>query len=127
MNRSGQKLGEEALRGGRGLRGDIARRCAAKLREDLAHDRNVGGFGEEFAVVLPETGQVGAKVIAQRLRRGIEQLQIRQGGQSLSVTVSIGMASTDMANLETAREALIAQSDRALYRAKRNGRNRLEI
>ncbi|KAB2888583.1 MAG: GGDEF domain-containing protein [Desulfobulbaceae bacterium] len=83
--------------------------------------------GEEFAVVLPETGQVGAKVIAQRLRRGIEQLQIQQGGQPLSVTVSIGMASTDMANLEAAREALIAQSDRALYRAKRNGRNRLEI
>ena len=83
--------------------------------------------GEEFAVVLPETGKVGGKVIAQRLRRGIEQHQIKNNGQILSVTVSIGLVSTDMANIEITRETLIAQSDQALYRAKRNGRNRVEI
>ncbi len=83
--------------------------------------------GEEFAIVMPETGKVGGKVIAQRVRRGIEQYQIKNNNQTISVTVSIGLVSTDMANVEITREALIAQSDKALYKAKRNGRNRVEI
>ena len=83
--------------------------------------------GEEFAIVMPETGKVGGKVIAQRVRRGIEQHQIKNNNQSISVTVSIGLVSTDMDNVEITREALIAQSDKALYKAKRNGRNRVEI
>lgn len=82
--------------------------------------------GEEFAIVMPETGKVGGKVIAQRVRRGIEQHQIDSKKQTLSVTVSIGLYSTDMADGDIIKETLIAQSDRALYKAKRNGRNRVE-
>lgn len=82
--------------------------------------------GEEFAVILPETGKGGAKVLAQRLRRGIEQYQFMNKDQLISVTVSIGLVSTDMANVEITRDALIVQSDKALYKAKRNGRNRVE-
>jgi diguanylate cyclase (GGDEF)-like protein len=83
--------------------------------------------GEEFAIVLPETGKAGGNVIAQRVRRGIEQHQIKNNNQFISVTVSIGLVSTDMADVKITREALIAQSDKALYKAKGNGRNRIEI
>lgn len=82
--------------------------------------------GEEFAIIMPETGMVGGKVLAQRVRRGIEQHQTKYNNQSIAVTVSIGLVSTDMANVETTRQALIAQSDRALYKAKLSGRNRIE-
>jgi diguanylate cyclase (GGDEF)-like protein len=83
--------------------------------------------GDEFAIILPETGKTGGKVLAQRLRRGIEQHQMKQDNQSVTVTVSIGLVSTDMANVTITKNALIAQSDQALYKAKRNGRNRVEI
>jgi diguanylate cyclase (GGDEF)-like protein len=83
--------------------------------------------GEEFAVVLPETGTKGAKVLAQRLRRGVEQKKIENNGQPISVTISIGLAATDMSELELSRVALIECSDQALYMAKQNGRNRVEL
>lgn len=56
MKGSGQKLGEEATRGGGGLRRDIAGRGAAELCEKLADIGDVGGFGEERAVVAHEMG-----------------------------------------------------------------------
>jgi diguanylate cyclase (GGDEF)-like protein len=84
--------------------------------------------GEEFAVVLPETCTRGAKVLAQRLRRGVEQLKIENtNGESFSVTISIGLAATDMSEKELSRVALIECGDQALYMAKQNGRNRVEL
>ena len=82
--------------------------------------------GEEFAIIMPETGKVGGKVLAQRIRRGIEQHQTENHNQSITVTVSIGLVSTDMPNVGMTRKALVDQSDQALYKAKRNGRNRIE-
>ncbi len=83
--------------------------------------------GEEFAVVLPEIGGLGAKVLAQRLRRGVEQAVTACNEHSVSVTVSIGMASTDLTEKAISRVALLECSDQALYRAKQNGRNRVEV
>lgn len=83
--------------------------------------------GEEFAVVLPETGTGGAKVLAQRLRRGVEQKKIESNGQVVSVTISVGLASTDMSEHVLSRVALIECCDQALYMAKHNGRNRVEL
>lgn len=83
--------------------------------------------GEEFAVVLPETGTKGAKVLAQRLRRGVEQKKIESNGELISVTISIGLAATDMSEIALNRVALIECSDQALYMAKQNGRNRVEL
>lgn len=56
MGHSGQQLGEEALRGGRGLRGDLAGRHVAQLRHDLAHMRDIGGFGQQPAVGVFQVG-----------------------------------------------------------------------
>lgn len=83
--------------------------------------------GEEFAIVLPETGCKGAKVLAQRIRRGIEQEGIDTEGRPISVTISVGIAATDMSEQALSRVALIECSDQALYMAKQNGRNRVEI
>lgn len=82
--------------------------------------------GEEFTILLPETGLTGAKVLAQRIRRGIEQ-QVFDTIEALSITVSIGVSSTDMSHIEKNRTALLEYSDHALYRAKRGGRNRVEL
>lgn len=83
--------------------------------------------GEEFAILLPETAESGAKVFAQRVRRGIEQHHFSYNNQEIQVTVSIGSASMcdDQSNV-TATD-LISSSDQALYEAKRKGRNRIAI
>lgn len=83
--------------------------------------------GEEFTIILPDTSTTGAKVLAQRVRRGIEQHQVKDNSELMSVTVSVGVASTDMDSVEKTRMSLIAQSDQALYRAKRSGKNRVEL
>lgn len=83
--------------------------------------------GEEFAIILPETDRTRAKVLAQRLRRGVEQHAIVCGQGRIAVTVSIGLAGTENEGAATSRESLISQADNALYAAKRNGRNRIEV
>ena len=67
MARSGQELGEKAPRGRGGLRGDFAGRGAARLREELADQRDVGGFGKQFAIGADEAvfragGQGGRQI-----------------------------------------------------------------
>jgi diguanylate cyclase (GGDEF)-like protein len=83
--------------------------------------------GEEFTIILPDTGATGAKVLSQRLRRGVEQEKFDSGGQLISVTISIGISSTDMEGMDPTRASLIECSDQALYKAKENGRNRVEL
>ena len=73
--------------------------------------------GEEFAILLPETDLDGALLVADQLRQGIEDLPIR-------VTASIGVASLIPASGQRL-EDLIEAADRALYRAKTEGRNRV--
>ncbi len=82
--------------------------------------------GEEFAIILPETGLKGANVLAQRLRRGIEQEKFTAKETDISITISIGLTATELAKKELSVETFIKQSDQALYKAKQNGRNRVE-
>lgn len=79
--------------------------------------------GEEFACLLPDTSADNAVLVAERLRNACSQLTHRAGGQSFATSVSIGLAMADGGDLA----ALLARADRALYRAKTNGRNRVEI
>jgi len=80
--------------------------------------------GEEFAVLLPATDLSAARKLAEDMRRDIEALQIPSGDGKRLVTVSVGVAAAD-ATLEDTQEALVARADRALYRAKAEGRNRI--
>jgi two-component system cell cycle response regulator len=81
--------------------------------------------GEEFVIVLPETDPDGAQAFAERLRKRVVQTNFAETGDPLNVTVSIGVASTGPGSAVPTPDALIASADKALYRAKNEGRNRV--
>jgi diguanylate cyclase (GGDEF)-like protein len=81
--------------------------------------------GEEFAVILPDTDLQGATVIAERIRQAVRQLEITHQQSEIGeiVTISLGIASLiPKPNSEV--EKIINLADRALYRAKQEGRDR---
>ena len=80
--------------------------------------------GEEFIILMPQTNTAAATINMERLRQRIEANPYVRSGISVGVTVSIGIA--ELANHITSVESLVGASDRALYRAKRGGRNRIE-
>jgi two-component system cell cycle response regulator len=81
--------------------------------------------GEEFVVVMPETDIAVAAMVAERLRRRIaaEPFAINAGGNSIPVTISIGIAA--LRGVEDNAASVLKRADQALYRAKRDGRNRV--
>lgn len=83
--------------------------------------------GEEFAVLLPETGPEGALEVAQRIRQRLHEQRLAHPGMGDGriVTVSTGVASMQPAR-GGSRDELLAHADAALYRAKDNGRDRIE-
>ncbi len=80
--------------------------------------------GEEFAILLEDTGLAGAMDVAERLRKNVENLKLSFQGETVPVTISLGVAAfpADTDN----QEKLLNYADQALYRAKKNGRNRSE-
>jgi diguanylate cyclase (GGDEF)-like protein len=79
--------------------------------------------GEEFLVLLPDTGIDDALALAERLRAAVAQLQVVLDGEPLAATISIGVAVREAA--DTAPGTLVRRADRALYAAKNAGRNRV--
>lgn len=82
--------------------------------------------GEEFIVLMPQTDLDGARILAERLRHTIEGMEVTFDEQALHSTVSIGVAAFQPA-LDRVPQALLKRADEALYRAKEQGRNRVEI
>lgn len=83
--------------------------------------------GEEFVIVLPETGEQGAMAFAERLRAKVESNPFSIGkGQSIHLTISVGLTTFESARSESAEELLDA-ADKALYRAKQGGRNNVSL
>ncbi|MGE5649036.1 MAG: diguanylate cyclase [Bacillota bacterium] len=84
--------------------------------------------GEEFAVILPDTGCDGALQLAETMRAEIEALELEHGhsGTATRVTVSLGV-STMAPDLLANSGSLIHAADRALYQAKRSGRNGVAV
>lgn len=81
--------------------------------------------GEEFAVILPETTIGGALIVAEKIRQGVRELNIAHGSSpSGLVTLSIGIASA-APGFDNPHDDLILSADRALYRAKSEGRDRV--
>ena len=112
------------------LAGDLClKKAAAVLTEHLKRPADVVARfgGEEFAIVLPDTGPEGALLIANACRQHIERLAI-ENPQSPSgqVTMSLGVA-TVMPSKASSPEALIEMADKALYAAKNDGRNRVVV
>lgn len=82
--------------------------------------------GEEFGVLLPSTPLQQAHELAERFRQGLEQDGLQLDEQRLSLTTSLGVGSFD-SRLDRDADAFFSRVDGALYRAKREGRNRLVI
>ncbi|MDP2904116.1 MAG: GGDEF domain-containing protein [Methylovulum sp.] len=79
--------------------------------------------GEEFCLLLPSTTEEGAFVTAERLRATYAAMAMDIGGKSLHSTISIGIADSKQVGLTF--QALVFAADQAMYRAKRDGRNRV--
>lgn len=82
--------------------------------------------GEEFIVLMPNTGHVGAMALAQKLRISLEQHALTVGHHTIPVTMSVGVSEL-AAGHSGAFEVLYAAADQALYTAKAQGRNRVEL
>ena len=78
--------------------------------------------GEEFVVVLGNTGNSEAAAIAERIRHRIEKLETATEDGAIPATISIGVSTSAM---DDDRDSLFQRGDVALYQAKRNGRNRV--
>ncbi len=102
---------------------DVLVMVAGTLQKTLRESDLLARFGgEEFIIGLPETGREGAAVLADRLRQIVGSTPMP--GVDRPVTISVGVACVPSPGVETV-DQLISRADAALYRAKREGRNRI--
>ncbi|MDK9720809.1 MAG: diguanylate cyclase [Rhodospirillales bacterium] len=111
----GHAAGDEVLKA-------LTKACASLLRKGDAIGR-LGG--EEFAILLPETGLEGATHLAERLRQAFETTPVQYGGDAINFTASIGVAQITPA--DHVIDTILTRADDALYEAKRNGRNKVAV
>lgn len=105
---------------------DVLRELSVRLASNFRPRDLVCRFGgEEFVVVMPETGMDDAAAIAERLRIAVESgpFRVSGGRESLNLTVSIGVATSEAPG--DSPETILKRADEALYQAKANGRNRV--
>ncbi|MGD8430415.1 MAG: diguanylate cyclase [Ectothiorhodospiraceae bacterium] len=99
---------------------------ASRIRGMLRASDTAGRYGgEEFTLVLPETGIGGAITVAQRLRQAVSEAKIDCRGEALRVTVSLGVSTLRAATPN--HERLLDEADTALYQAKRAGRDCVRV
>ncbi len=106
----------------------VLKEMAERVRDNLRDFDMVARYGgEEFVVVMPATPASAAQAVAERLckRVGSDAFVVSGEEDSLSVTVSIGVASTGDPTTEA--DDLLARADAALYQAKRDGRDRVVV
>jgi len=105
---------------------DVLREFADRLKKSIRGiDLACRYGGEEFVVVMPDTDLGVATLVAERIRRRIagERFPVEKGARALEVTISVGIAAR-MGPQDNASQ-ILKRADEALYRAKRDGRNRV--
>jgi two-component system, cell cycle response regulator len=112
----GHPAGDEVLR-------QVARLIKRSVRQEDVACR-LGG--EEFGVIVRTDGREGARALAERMRKRIEDSPVYHGDQLIFVTTSLGIATAAPPHMFESADALLAAADQALYRAKGEGRNRCE-
>ncbi|MDH4227028.1 MAG: sensor domain-containing diguanylate cyclase [Deltaproteobacteria bacterium] len=107
--------------------GDEVISATGEAMRSAIRDADMAGRlgGEEFAIAMPETGIEEAKILAERLRQKMSEIKVFFDNIEISFTVSVGVA--ELENSHTVYNLLLAAADKALYRAKENGRNRVEV
>jgi len=108
--------------------GDVVLSTLGHVIEDSIRDSDLAARygGEEFALVLYHTDGPGAFHVAERLRQMVESHEVRDKDSVLHVTISIGVSTFPSEKIRDSKE-LIECADKALYKAKENGRNRVEV
>lgn len=113
----GHQAGEECLK-----------RVALTIQKELSRAEDLAARigGEEFAVLLPHTPLEGAMTVAERIRRAVAGARLPHDKSTVAahVTVSMGIVSS---NADIPLADFVARADQALYRAKKEGRNRAEL
>jgi diguanylate cyclase (GGDEF)-like protein len=116
-DRYGHQQGDDVLR-------DVAEIIRLSIRQALDSACRYGG--EEFVVIIPDTDLNGAMIVAERIRESVEN-HIMDGPEGkFNVTLSGGIAFMDQQGL-IPRMDLLKKADSALYRAKGNGRNQVQV
>jgi len=106
---------------------EVIRHTASLLRNYTRSGDSVARLGgEEFLLLLPDTGQTQARSIAEKVRKLLEETPLPMKDGLLYLTASFGIASLE-AGVPGTYELLYAAADKALYRAKSSGRNRVEL
>jgi len=105
---------------------DVLEKIAVLIRRNIRDTDIAGRYGgEEFIIILPQADLSSATVVAERIRNIIENAEMKDsGGNVFAITVSQGLSSWEPGE-DT--HSLISRADEALYKAKENGRNRVEI
>lgn len=105
--------------------GDEVLKAFCRTVSDTLRETDILGRlgGEEFAVVLPDTGLKGLRCVAEKVRAAIEAMEVRVGDIDVKVTTSIGIAS--LLNSDPRPDGALVRADQALYAAKQAGRNRV--
>ncbi len=110
------------------LQGDVVlQRVATQLQKELrSYDCAARYGGEEFISILPDSTLKEAVFVADRIRLSVQALKFSGDLSPLNITASLGVACFPVAGIATV-DAFIKLADDALYRAKTNGRNRVEF
>jgi diguanylate cyclase (GGDEF)-like protein len=106
--------------------GDMALQSLASLLTGFLRQYDLAARfgGEEFSLILPETTEDAAYQVGERIRQGVENLQIEGLPDDFRMTASLGVATAPHSAIAKS-DNLIREADDALYNAKRNGRNRV--
>lgn len=106
--------------------GDVVLQQLAGIMKSTARDTDaVARFGgDEFVILLPDTGWQGALTFAERLRRRVDDFTFGPPGQPMTITISVGVALAKGTD-PLSPEELLKEADRSLYKAKQQGRNRV--
>jgi len=113
----GHQAGDHVLR-------EVAQLCNGLTRE---YDLVARYGGEEFVFILPETSQSEAKVVAEKIRQAVEQQHFQFDQDDYRVAMSFGVAAFESGGKTRMKKVeLIEHADKALYAAKKKGRNRVE-
>lgn len=110
------------------LAGDeVILRLADTVKHTVREEDIISRFGgEEFTVLLPETGRQNAAIAGERLRKAIEQMVVTWEENTLKVTVSVGISTYDWVE-KLSEKTLLERADAALYKSKKGGRNQVTL